>query len=236
MFEDLVESGCEISPDAEDRTIVYAIWSRDDNGTLTAEEAWAILHERYPDDPRFLLLNAYEELTAPTVSGAWTPGYFLTKVERIVTSSGGTLEAQLRDLLAYGGAALGGAKDDDARRLADVRARIGADGGEAKRDERAGLRLRRFEREVLRELHDRTSEGKPLGNRAASAAGSAESDCDWASAVASGKPRRPYAATNRFDRGELVEHTKFGVGVVTGVEPGRVHILFEGGTRKLLAG
>jgi hypothetical protein len=245
MFEDLEEESVEVTPDSPDRAIAWAIWSRGEVGNLTSEEAWAILHERYPDEPRFLLLNAYAELSetrkqadGPKAESVFAPGYFLKKLERVLGRASEVLHPQLRDLVAFGGAVLAAAKGDEAKTIADLRAKIGADEGEPKRDERdrAGLRLRRFEREVLKELHDRTLDGKPLGVRAAAPAPAAPTN-DWAAAVAAAeKPRRKYVAAERFERGELVEHPKFGVGVVTGTEPGKAVILFESGVRKLVAG
>jgi hypothetical protein len=268
MFEDFEDENVDVTPDSPDRTIVWAIHSRGDAG-LTPEEAWAILHERYPDDPRFLLLNTYSELNesrkeipdkreaAPKgeTAGVWTPSYFLKKVERVLSgnadSADGATDAlhpQLRDLVVFGGAVLATAKGDDAKMLTDLRAKIGLDkiDGAAEplspakiRDERdrAGLKLRRFEREVVKELHDRTQDNQPLGVRATAAPASSPHN-DWASVVADNKdkPRRKYAADARFERGELIEHVKFGVGVVTGLEPGKAIILFESGTRKLIAG
>ena len=246
MFEDLEEEGADVNPDSPDRAIAWAIWARGDVGTVTPEEAWAILHERYPDDARFLLLNTYVELSVirkqvggPKAEAMVTPAYFLKKVERILHDSGtDTLHAPLRDLVTFGGALLAGVKGDEVQTVATVRSRLGAEEGEPKRDDRdrAGLRLRRFEREVLKELHVRTQDGKPLGVRAAAQAAPSPTD-NWAAAVADTKvPRRKYAATDRFERGQLVEHPKFGVGVVTGTEPGKVVILFESGIRKLVAG
>jgi len=43
----------------------------------------------------------------------------------------------------------------------------------------------------------------------------------------------PYAMSARFTKGQLLVHTKFGKGVVTDVEPGRVEILFQDGKKKL---
>src|ERR1700755_6516 len=103
MFEDLEEDGVDVSAYSPDRAIAWAIWSRSEDVNITAEEAWAILHERYPDDARFLLLNAYSELSetrkqsegrlkaaraaagARSAKGAavdlpWSPAYFLKKV------------------------------------------------------------------------------------------------------------------------------------------------------------
>jgi hypothetical protein len=263
MFDELEEESVDVTPDSPDRAIAWAIWSRSEDANLTPEEAWAILHERYPDEPRFLLLNSYTELsetrkqsegrlkaarvvvpgvaktTGPTAEvGVWTPAYFLKKVERVLAHATDALYPQVRDLLVFGGAVLAGATVEDAKMLAEVRAKIGAEPEEPKRDDRdrAGLRLRRFEREVLKELDERTQDGKPLGVRAPVPPAAAPGN-DWADAVAdTSKPRRRYAASERFERGELVEHPKFGVGVVTGTEAGKAIILFESGSRKLVAG
>lgn len=246
MFEDLEEDGSDVTPDSPDRAMAWAIYARGDVGGVTPEEAWAILYERYPEEPRFLLLHAYSELSQSrktdgpkAAAGVFTPSYFLTKVERIVVDANEALYPQIRDLVVFGFALLAGAKGGDARLLAELRVKIGVEiEGDPKRDDRdrAGLRLRRFEREIVKEIHDRTDGGKPLGvARTVSATASASSD--WASSVADPtKPRRTYAADGAFARGELVEHPKFGMGVVTGIEPGKVVILFESGVRKLVAG
>ncbi|MBX3207244.1 MAG: hypothetical protein KF764_19510 [Labilithrix sp.] len=245
MFEDLEEESADVTPDSPDRAIAWAIWSRGDGG-LTPEEAWAILHERYPDDPRFLLLNAYAELgetrkqaDGPKAeAGVFTAAYFLKKVGLVLVGATDALHPHVRDLVTFAGAVVAGAKGDDAKTLAELRAKIGAEEGDPKRDERdrAGLRLRRFEREVVKELHERTEDGKPLGVRASPAPPPSPAS-DWRAATADkDKPRRKYAATERFERGELVDHPKFGVGVVTGAEPGKAVILFESGVRKLVVG
>jgi hypothetical protein len=272
MFDDLEEEGVEVNPESPDRAIAWAIWSRTEESALTPDEAWAILHERYPDEPRFLLLNAYTELSetrrhservikAAAVAGStlarqgqgaktaevggWTPGYFLKKVERIVAGAAEPLHPHVRDLVTFGALVLAAAKDEDLITLAQIRTTVGVEDGEPKRDDRdrAGLRLRRFEREVLKELSDRTEGNQPLGVRAAPAGTPAHGSSgapglsDWASAVAdASKTKKRYAPDARFERGELVEHPKFGIGVVTGTEPGKAVILFESGVRKLVAG
>ena len=51
-----------------------------------------------------------------------------------------------------------------------------------------------------------------------------------------GKPEEsfaPYALSERFSKGQLVLHTKFGKGVVVDVEANRVEILFQEGKKKL---
>ena len=42
-----------------------------------------------------------------------------------------------------------------------------------------------------------------------------------------------YSMASRFTKGMLVVHTKFGKGVVVGVEPQRIEVLFEDGPKKL---
>jgi hypothetical protein len=239
MFEDVEESSVDVTPDSPDRAIAWAIWSRE--ADLTHEEAWAILHERYPEEPRFLLLNTYAELSetskrADGAAAAIAPSYLLSKVDRILAHASDDLVPRVRELLAFGGLVLGAAKDEDAERLAALRAKVGAEAAAPKRDERdrAGLRLRRFEREVLKEIEERTQDNRPLGTRAPAA--ESKPGSDWHSAVADAtKPRLPYSPEARYSRGDLVTHAKFGVGVVTGTEPGKVLLLFESGPRKLVA-
>ena len=245
MFEDLEEESVDVNPDSPDRAIAWAIHSRGETGTVTPEEGWAILHERYPDDARFLLLNTYAEVNqakkqepgVTPVASILTVGYLLKKIDRVATADeAGAYEPQLRELTTFASALLAAAQGDEITAVKSVRDRLGIE-GEAKRDDRdrAGLKLRRFEREVLKEIEDRTQENKPLGVPRVVAAKSPLSD--WASAVAdTTKTKRKYAADQRFDAGELVEHPKFGAGVVTGTEPGKVIILFESGLRKLVAG
>lgn len=101
--------------------------------------------------------------------------------------------------------------------------------------DRAGLRLRRCERETLKEIEDRTQEGKSIGVRAPAAVATSPRS-DWATATAdTTKPRQRSAPESTFARGDLVEQGKFRVGVVFGTEPGKVVLLCESGTRQLVA-
>lgn len=43
----------------------------------------------------------------------------------------------------------------------------------------------------------------------------------------------PYNMTEKYTKGQLVLHTKFGKGIVVDVEPVRVEILFQEGKKKL---
>jgi len=46
----------------------------------------------------------------------------------------------------------------------------------------------------------------------------------------------PYTPTRLYEKDALVTHPKFGKGIVTSTEPGKVDVLFEGGARKLSHG
>ena len=57
----------------------------------------------------------------------------------------------------------------------------------------------------------------------------------WEEAVES-KPDEdfiPYVMTEKFTKGQLVLHSKFGKGIVADVEPARIEILFQEGKKKL---
>src|SRR5690606_30685443 len=124
--------------------------------------------------------------------------------------AGGRLHPEVRDLLAVAEDDLHPLGEGDASRLALIRGRVGIRTGTA---DAARKRLARLRTDFVRELHDVTQGRRRIGGRA-SATSSPEA---WKEAVsgASG-PKKPYSATERFAAGELVEHPKFGVGVVTG--------------------
>jgi hypothetical protein len=60
---------------------------------------------------------------------------------------------------------------------------------------------------------------------------------EWEAAVRSGRPFRVYAATHRFQPGELVQHTKFGDGFVRDVAgTDKIIVAFSDGDRTLIHG
>lgn len=239
MFEDIDDQKPAAAPrkrtidrEANDRTLVYAIWTRNAGGGMPAAEAWSLLHERYPEDARFLLLHTHEELL-DTRAASWTPGDFLAKVRRVLDASGGRLNPEVRDLLAVAADDLHPLSEEDAARLDRIRARVSSRSGDP---DAARKRLQRLASDVVRELHDRTAGGKPIGRTAAVLPAAAASG-EWRTQLDAAKGERTtYAATAKVSAGDVVEHPKFGPGVVLGVEPGRAHILFESGARKLVAG
>ncbi len=242
MFEDIDDQKPELTSgtkkvvavtrDGNDRALVYAIWTRNAGGSMPVEQAWSILHERYPDEARFLFLQTYEELVAPR-GAAWTPTEFLSKLRRVLDTAGGRLNPEVRDLLAVADDDLHPLSEEDSARLDRIRARVSSRSGDPTA---ARKRIQRLASDVVRELHDRTNGGKPIGRTSASmpvAAGGSE----WKTALdAAQGAKTTYSATAKVAAGDVVEHPKFGAGVVLAVEPGRAHILFESGARKLVAG
>jgi hypothetical protein len=62
-----------------------------------------------------------------------------------------------------------------------------------------------------------------------------EPEKNWERDVASHADEefRAYAMTERFAKGELINHAKFGKGLVIEAEPQRVEVLFQEGPKKL---
>jgi len=238
MFEDIDDkkAGTEapavvVSREAGDRALLYGIWTRNAGGGLAVEDAWAVLHERYPDEARFLLLHAYEELVGSRAT-AWTPPEFLGKVRKVLDTAGGRLNPEVRDLLTLAEDDLHPLSEEDAGRLERLRARVSlkrnADADAARK------RLQRLSSDVVRELHDRTSGGKAIGRSSGSMPVAAAAG-EWKTALSGAKgARTPYSPTAKVSAGDVVEHPKFGAGVVLSVEPSRAQILFESGARKLI--
>ena len=136
MFEDIddqnaVSKSIAVTRDAGDRALVYAIWTRNaGGGTSRAEDAWSLIHERYPEDARFLLLHTYEELIATSRSAVWTPTEFLAKVRRVLDAAGGRLNPEVRDLLAVAEDDLHPLTEEDAARLDRIRTRVSSRTGD----------------------------------------------------------------------------------------------------------
>ena len=244
MFEDIddkkdgartpLEKKLEVTAESNDRSLVYAIWTRNPAVGMPVEDGWRLLGERYPEDARFLLLHTYEELVGERDDASWTPSSFLTKVRSVLDQSGGRLNPEVRDLITLAEDDLHPLVEEDTARLDRIRARVSI---RSSGDPTAARkRLQRLSSDVVRELHDRTSGGKPIGRPSGSIPAAAAPD-EWKSQLAGAKgARTPYAATAKVAVGDIVEHPKFGPGVVIGVEPGRANILFESGPRKLIAG
>ena len=240
MFEDIDDQkpdpqkkALEVTRDSSDRALVYAVWTRNAAGTMPVDRAWAILHERYPDESRFLLLNTYEELVVARGPTPFSPPEFLAKVRRVLDTAGGRLNPEVRDLLAVADDDLHPLSEEDASRLERIRARVSSRSGDPTA---ARKRLQRLASDIVRELHDRTTGDKAIG-RTSGTMPAAAAGGEWKTALASAKgARSTYSATAKVAAGDVVEHPKFGPGVVVGVEPGRAHILFESGARKLVAG
>ena len=154
-------------------------------------------------------------------------------MRRILDAAGGRLNPEVRDLLAVADDDLHPLSEEDAARLERIRARVSSRSGDPTA---ARKRLQRLAADVVRELHDRTAGDKAIGRTSGSVPAAAAGG-EWKTALAAAKgARTTYSATAKVAAGDVVEHPKFGPGVVMSVEPGRAHILFENGSRKLVAG
>lgn len=229
MFDDIEPDDHEFGRDLSDREVLARIWGRMEAGDLAVDEGWAILFERYPDEPRFLILNMYTELSAEQVVGVWSQGYFLQKFEALIERASGKFEQQLGDLLAVASKRLGRLSAPDAARLQKLHGRVT---GRVSEPGAARERLDALIEQVLEALEERTEGNRPIG-----AAEQRRAPTDWKSALAAASgPRRPYSATAPLAVGDIVEHPKFGVGVVTATEPRRAVVRFADATRKLVCG
>jgi hypothetical protein len=67
------------------------------------------------------------------------------------------------------------------------------------------------------------------------AAKAPEPELSWAEHMAGKEDATfaPYALSTKYEKGSLIEHPKFGKGVVLRVEGSKVEVCFEEGTKKL---
>lgn len=237
LFADMdADDSFELSDDAEDRAILHVLFRGGEVSDLPVQDGWRILFERYPDDFRLLAALLGEEIQQADMG---SPEQVCGKLERILDGAKGKLDAEVRNMLAFARLDM----DDDTRtgvrrkkplsaatkkRVANLRSRVGASGEDVWQEGGPAARLAAFRRNLVRALHDQTLGNKPIRERGARAPDS------WREMIAAAKSRTPYAADATYDVGDAVEHPKFGVGVVTAVERGRMTVLFENGERKLV--
>jgi hypothetical protein len=238
LFADMEpdDDSFDLSDDDDDRTILHVIWRGGEIGDLPMQDGWRILFERYPDDLRLLVAQLSEEIHQADMG---SPEQVCGKLEKILDGAKGKLDAEVRDLLAF--ARLD--TDDDtktgmrrkkplspatAKRVENLRARVGASDEDVWEEGGPVARLGAFRQKLLRALHDQTAENKPIRDRGARAPDS------FRAMLAAAKARKPYTPSTSYDVGDAVEHPKFGEGVVTAVETGRMTVLFVNGERKLV--
>jgi len=227
----------EMQRELSDRAILHCIWIRNEGGVLPAHEGWALLYERYPKEPRFLFMAAYQELTQG-VSGTWTPASLLAKVVRLRKHGSPELEEQIDDLLtvAWSDVFEGAMPRARRREIATLAAALdlSADRRPPEEDEvfEAYTRLSHFGRSVLKEFHDLTIGDAPIGVRKQPST----IPVPGRTATTGRRPKKSYAPHKGYLPGEVVVHPTFGVGVVQAVARGRVEILFEDAPRRLICG
>lgn len=219
-----------VTRQSSDRLILYAIWRRSRACPLSASQGWEELATRYPEEPRLLLMNAYETLSEAKAS-SWSPTAFICKLQKIVDRAGGRLNPEVRDLIAVADDDLHPLTTDEETQLTLLKARVSCRLSEP---HSASKRLQRLGAALIRELHERSLQttsslmGFCVHLRVADAR-------DWCKAIeAYGGPKPVYSAHVPVAIGDIVDHPKFGPGVVIAQEPGRAMFLFECGPRKLI--
>ena len=228
MFEDIEPYDLQFASDDTDRALLGKIWRRVEGGDYADSEGWELLCDRYPDEPRFLLFALFAALSGRQAQRTWQGGQFLDRFEALLNLAADRHQEALGDLLAVAARRLGRLPAPDAARLQQLHARVP---GGVVDPAAARVRLERLIERSLEALDERTDGHRPIAAR--SAAPRAPSDWKAAVAAAAG-PARPYSANMRVAVGDLVEHAKFGLGVVTALEHQRAQVLFAGGPRKLV--
>jgi hypothetical protein len=217
LFADMTDAadGLTVDENATDREILYGIFVRGEVGDMTVEDGWALLADRYPDEPRLRLLHLYESLqpnSSGEKEGVRHADGALRVARRLAKEGPANLKARIADLVTIAEAA-------EADREAD----------EDDETERAHAALERFAEETLRELHDKTRGGKPIASRP-----QARPPETFAKLLArSPEPAQTSRPCEWSAVGSRVEHPKGGVCVVVGTETARVVVRFADETRKL---
>jgi hypothetical protein len=230
MFEDIDPDGFEVRRDSPDRVILCAIFLRGESGDLPVDEAWGILADRYPEEVRFLLLNAFEEFMTPGMPGELSADRVVRKSARLATAGKGEWKEAVGDVLSLAREHLGPLTGADR----DAFERLAAGFGGARRDTReATRRLEEMERRVLEECHDRTLGGRPLAKARPIGAATTQ-DLPGLLAATRESPEKIWSVSVVLHKGDRVRHPTFGVGMVVAVRERKADILFPGG-RKVLA-
>lgn len=225
LFSDMDEEtdGFEFDDDASDRAVLYSIYTRSEVGDLSNAECWALLCERYPDDLELLGASLHERIYGDHDA---VPTRLLDAIERLLA------DARLRpvglDLLACAEFPRYLARPDsfapgewDPKELARRLAKLPRSSEDRWEEDGPHARLECWTRDLVRRLHDRTLDGVPLGPAKRAAAPPADA------------PAIPWSADARWTEGRVMQHPKFGRGVVVAVAPGRVTVRFTDGERKL---
>lgn len=226
MFEDMGVPGerFQFHDRLSDREILHALWFADGIEDLAIDDGWMLLHERYPDDPRFLL------------------AYFAVAIQKDLPSDavmrilGKLVHSTVpREPLTWIGSIVFNNADDwyqgsSARRWKELTEGI--------RDvdyDVAVEKIAAWSRTFLEELHERTLGGKPLGERKTARTKSKPSPPTIEAARALGRTARPYSAKSVFQVGDIVAHPRFGEGVVRDKVEGKIDVEFASGTKRLLS-
>jgi hypothetical protein len=209
LFDDVAADALELGPDSPDRALFACIGSKGDLGDLPVDETWAILADRYGDDARLRVLAIAREIEAHGTAEGRSAEDYARAIDALRPRIDEALAEPFEALEVFRQDALGRAADETFRR--------------------ARRTLRRFEQALLEEAAERTSGGRPFGERSS---GTKVVDDATLLANATGEPR-PYSPKTGFAVGDRVSHTKFGLGLVVAREEAKIEVVFAEGRKKL---
>jgi hypothetical protein len=211
LFDDVADDDLDLGPDAADRAFFACIESRGEVGDLPVDEAWAVLADRYADDLRLRIVALARESEAHGTANGRTEADYARALETLrprVAKLAEEERAPFEALEVFVQDALGRAADDAFRR--------------------ARRTIRRLEQALLEEAATKTAGGRPFGER------SSPVRIDDAALLAKAKGEiRQYSPKVSFAPGDRVSHVKFGLGLVTAREEGKVEVAFADGRKKL---
>jgi hypothetical protein len=217
LFADVDEGGFDLDEDGEDRAVFHHIWTLLETGDMWPGDGWELMSDRYPDEPGFRILAA--------ARGAEQSGTSLSvgALERLIGGAPHELArvAQATVVIMTNHTGIG-------EQHAAIQRLLRAHGVELEVEDAYRI-IDAYERSVLTAANERTRGGRPWKAQAA-----APVALDYAGWLAqSAGDAQPYSTKGAFAIGQRVEHAKFGLGVVTKVEAGRMSVIFASGSKTL---
>lgn len=212
-FADVDTDGATVDSESDDRILFHVIETRNANGDLPIDEAWTILADRYPDEPRLRILAWFHDLQANGVDTLRDPTAIVRALKHLAENVGPSPEMASLVVMA-------GAEITDRELMAPLEKLAGA-----LPEERIARRtLRKLGSTVLDEAEEKTQDNKPFGIVKK----------EEKIPVATG-PLRPYSPQTAFDVGDRVAHSKFGEGIVLSKAEGKIEVHFSDVRRRLIS-
>lgn len=221
-FADVDAEGLELDDDSPDRLVFATIELRSEIGDLATDEAWQILAQRYPDDPRIRLAALAEDLSANGLRvGTGGRGWIAGAIEALAAKLADEDRPALAAVIAL---LFDELRPEDEAIRARIRPVVSAwprNAGETTHV------LGAFVGRLLDEADDRTRGGRPWEEP--------KQDSPEELASKHGGELRRYSPSEAFARGDRVAHPKFGEGVVLLAAEGKIVVAFGNDRRTLVA-